>query len=164
MPRLAKERIMRTLLLIVGLVCATYANAKTNGTGTFYTGDELLESCEGEKRSAEFGFCIAYIGGVHDMTAFTAQQYLFAKTFSDQIAELVEDSEEYDQELPDRESDFFRSKNFTPAACIPSTAKLGQLMRVVTKYLEEHPEQLHLAAAGLVYNALIEAFPCLDAE
>lgn len=36
----------------------------------------------------------------------------------------------------------------------------GQAARVVTKYLQEHPEQLHESDSGLAMFALMEAFPC----
>jgi hypothetical protein len=37
---------------------------------------------------------------------------------------------------------------------------VGQLLKVVTKWLNEHPGSLHFGAAGLVANALQDAFPC----
>jgi len=47
-----------------------------------------------------------------------------------------------------------------PVFCEPMDAKSGQLVKVVTKYLNEHPENLHLSASGEVTNALVTAFPC----
>ena len=47
-----------------------------------------------------------------------------------------------------------------PYFCAPDSAKISQLVKVVTKYLNEHPEKLHLAAGGLVAAALQEPFPC----
>ncbi|MGZ4953504.1 MAG: Rap1a/Tai family immunity protein [Methylobacter sp.] len=38
--------------------------------------------------------------------------------------------------------------------------KTDQSIRVVLKYLEEHPEKLHEADAILAINALRKAFPC----
>jgi hypothetical protein len=35
----------------------------------------------------------------------------------------------------------------------------GQMVRVVEKYLEDHPEKLSLAASFLVHDALTKAFP-----
>lgn len=45
-------------------------------------------------------------------------------------------------------------------ACIPMTVKSEQARDVVTKFLEDHPELRHYAAAGLVGEALSKAFPC----
>ena len=47
-----------------------------------------------------------------------------------------------------------------PYFCTPDSAKMSQLVKVVTKYLNEHPEKLHLDAGSLVANALNEPFPC----
>jgi len=44
--------------------------------------------------------------------------------------------------------------------CQPDNMTASQLIRIVTKHLQEYPEDLHSAAAGLVSNALILAFPC----
>ena len=44
--------------------------------------------------------------------------------------------------------------------CVPDSALSGQLVKVVTKYLNENPEQLHNGAGGLVQAALFSAFPC----
>jgi hypothetical protein len=47
-----------------------------------------------------------------------------------------------------------------PIFCTPDSALSGQPIKVVIKYLNEHPEKLHLAASGAVTNALGIAFPC----
>ena len=47
-----------------------------------------------------------------------------------------------------------------PIFCTPDSALSGQLIKVVIKYLNEHPEKLHLAASSSVANALYDAFPC----
>ena len=47
-----------------------------------------------------------------------------------------------------------------PIFCTPDSAISGQLIKVVIKYLNEHPEKLHFAASGAVTNALGIAFPC----
>ncbi len=46
--------------------------------------------------------------------------------------------------------------------CIPAGVGAEQRVRVVVQYLEEHPERLHLPAAGEVAIALNKAFPCAD--
>ena len=48
-----------------------------------------------------------------------------------------------------------------PDFCLPSEGgSVGQYIAVFNRYLEEHPERLHLAAAQLFREALAEAFPC----
>ena len=45
--------------------------------------------------------------------------------------------------------------------CLPSAGiENEQLVRVVKKYLDEHPEDLHRSARIAVLLALSEAFPC----
>jgi len=48
--------------------------------------------------------------------------------------------------------------------CTPDNVTIGQKVKVVSKYLENHPEQLHELAVGLVYLALNGAFPCEDGQ
>lgn len=47
-----------------------------------------------------------------------------------------------------------------PQMCVPPGPTLGQLQKVLLKYLKGRPENLHLAAGSMVLNALTEAFPC----
>lgn len=43
--------------------------------------------------------------------------------------------------------------------CLPE-APLGQYVRVVHKFLQDHPNELHTNEGTLVFRALKEAFPC----
>ena len=44
--------------------------------------------------------------------------------------------------------------------CVPMGVTIGQAGDVVKKYLEDHPERRHYAAASTVFAALTIAFPC----
>ncbi len=44
--------------------------------------------------------------------------------------------------------------------CYPEGATVGQVRRVIVKYLEEHPQDLHYSAADSAFIALGDAFPC----
>lgn len=44
--------------------------------------------------------------------------------------------------------------------CIPSETGTQQMIRVVVKYLIDHPERLHNVASLLIYEAFKESFPC----
>ena len=48
--------------------------------------------------------------------------------------------------------------------CIPEAAESDQLIRVVVKFLENNPAQLHYSAATLVQTAFAEAFPCKEGD
>ena len=53
----------------------------------------------------------------------------------------------------------------SPAAkgfCSPEHVELGQLRRIVMKWLQGHPKNVHEQAAGLVLGALTDAFPCRE--
>jgi Rap1a immunity proteins len=44
--------------------------------------------------------------------------------------------------------------------CMPGDIQAKQLKRIVVRYLNEYPEELHTIASGHVLNAFILAFPC----
>jgi hypothetical protein len=44
--------------------------------------------------------------------------------------------------------------------CKPDDVGKSQLIAVVKKYMGDHPEQMEFTAAGIVYDALVGAFPC----
>ena len=44
--------------------------------------------------------------------------------------------------------------------CVPKEATYEQFARVIVKYGDDHPEQLHLSAVIFVVNAFSSAFPC----
>lgn len=44
--------------------------------------------------------------------------------------------------------------------CTPEEVTTEQLRDVVSKYLNDHPEELHFRAEPLVVSALAKAFPC----
>ena len=44
--------------------------------------------------------------------------------------------------------------------CLPDGTENGQLIRVVLKYIGDHPEKAHYSSALLIGLALMDAFPC----
>jgi len=44
--------------------------------------------------------------------------------------------------------------------CLPEHVTGAQVLRVVTKDLQENPQDLHKTASSMVANALFSAFPC----
>jgi hypothetical protein len=44
--------------------------------------------------------------------------------------------------------------------CTPYGVTNGQLIRIVLKYLKDHPELLHRDDTSLIHEALQKAFPC----
>lgn len=58
---------------------------------------------------------------------------------------------------------FTAAKNWArppESICVPQGFKDEQAILIVLKYLDNHPEILHLDAGGIVWTALHSAFPC----
>jgi hypothetical protein len=49
---------------------------------------------------------------------------------------------------------------FEKRVCPPDDVSRNQLVTIVRKYMDDHPEQMDFAAAGLIYDSLVEAYPC----
>jgi hypothetical protein len=47
-------------------------------------------------------------------------------------------------------------------ACVPSSATNGQIIRVVVKYLEDHPKKLNSHFMHLMMEAIADAWPCTE--
>ena len=52
------------------------------------------------------------------------------------------------------------SPRYFPAHCIPEAVTFGQMAKVVVRYLDQHPEQLHLMATLVIAKATHDGFPC----
>ena len=50
--------------------------------------------------------------------------------------------------------------NFTPIGCPPAGTTRFQARLIVEKYMQDHPENLHLPAKDIVFAAAELAFPC----
>jgi Rap1a immunity proteins len=126
----------RIVMLICALLVAASVLAQDNG-------NDLLSKCRKgiSKGSVDASmtaderwdamYCMGYIGGVVDADKVWQQQP--SKTL----------------EQPD-----------VPHYCFPKDAQMGQIHRVVLKYLEDNPQKLYLGAAALIRLALHDAFPC----
>jgi hypothetical protein len=57
---------------------------------------------------------------------------------------------------------FYEGRPGAPGAiCFPAEgATIGQSVRIVDKYLQSHPEQLHESSTVLIFGAFLEAYPC----
>jgi len=122
---------MKYLLMVVLLFSFNQARA-VGSDGYFVSGSELLERCE------------AYLGD--DTNANIASGNACAG---------------YVEGIVDEHNTFVNWGEIKPAWwCVSKHSNLGQLIHVVTKYLQEHPEDLHQTASGLTVIALTDAFPC----
>ena len=44
--------------------------------------------------------------------------------------------------------------------CLPKGVTTGQGLKVLVKYLDDHPEELHERTAELAFRAFVKAWPC----
>jgi hypothetical protein len=58
---------------------------------------------------------------------------------------------------------YYESKPGSPRSiCFPAEGvTIGQSVRVVDRYLQSHPEQLHESPTVLIFGAFVTAYPCL---
>jgi hypothetical protein len=101
-------------------------------------GNEFHKDCQGSK-----SFVGAYVAGVTDKAALD-------RAFANDVP--AADAERSQQ---------VRDVIFvTRPYCQPENVTLEQATDVVCKYLKDKPEVRHFGGAGIVQNALREAFPC----
>ncbi len=125
---------MHNLLIIVLLTILW-------STQTFADGNELLDRCQTALTQ-------------RDMTKANQIQ-IYGSAYCIGIVQGVQDTMRYLGE--------FESVN--KHACFPSTGINNlQAIRVVTKYLEGHPEKLHEDEVLLAMLVFVDAFPCPGSE
>jgi len=105
------------------------------------SGNSLYGACQSDE-GIKLGFCIGFIIGAIEGESFGAS-IVFMRTQPESTTQEVNDM-----------------INAFMGHCIPTDASNQQLHDVIMRYLGDHPEQRHLPARGLVWNAMIEAFPC----
>jgi len=113
----------------------------------YQTGTGLLEDCKAAIRvldgtsSQTFDFdtsvrareCLSYVNGILDMETFYRHVLILDK-------------------IPIKKNSIL--------GCIPGDVTLDQQIRVIVKFLEDHPEFLNLPSSALITEALSTAFPC----
>lgn len=53
-----------------------------------------------------------------------------------------------------------QGSTYSRTQCLPAGFTIDQLRRIVVKWMNDHPEKLHLSVADVVRGALEQAFPC----
>jgi hypothetical protein len=132
------------------LLLALISISATADTADMYTGNGLLHVCkrglnalDGVNQSnsnVEDGLkCINYLTGF-DLSHDTIASYRAVERYG---TKATLDKQKQQQ-----------------IYCLPTNVTMGQVARVVVKYLENDPQHLHLGSGALVLSALIEAYPC----
>ena len=137
---------MKSLLLALLITVLLLVAAPNGGAQGFSTGSDFLERCQ------------LAVGPVPDNLEQQAG-YLEVSAWCGGLIEGVLSTEAFYTGLKgvDLPPELAPSCNFFEP---PDTATYNQIYRVVIKYLEENPEEMHGPAGLLTIEALIEAFPC----
>jgi Rap1a immunity proteins len=134
-------------LLIVCCVPSILANAQAGRNNIADSGNRYVEICSSiEKPTAQWnemdflnaGVCQGYMMGFRDGIAVSTAVVQHDNPSTASLKGSVEDF----------------------GICIPDEVELGQMIRVVLKYIREHPEEAHLPSSNLVFMAELEAFHC----
>src|SRR5260370_37556338 len=116
--------------LLLGLAIACSVAGGAQA-GAFFDGNQLFNLC---KRPVSYGECTAYILGVADAAWLVGSSFARADTAGAMLGAY--------------------------RWCSPSSVLSGQLVAVVTQYLQRNPQDWHLAASSLIADALQNAWPC----
>lgn len=127
---------MRAILAVALLLAASSAQAD------LFNGNDLYEYCTGGRSLAT-----AYVGGWWDSHANDAD-----------LANLAEITS---PDADTRKHIKFYAGEIKANICIPPKVTLGQMVDVICKYLENHPEDRQLAMVGHFRAAYSTAWPCV---
>jgi len=117
--------------LLMIVLLFSFRQAGADKLSNFYIGNRLLELCE----------------AIPDID--TAQELVMGSTCQGFIMGVA-----------DAHNAFVEWKEMEQRWCMPAGIGGAQLVRVVTKHLQENPQELHMTAGSMVANAIILAFPC----
>jgi len=121
---------MKSIIFIVTILLCTSSICAAEERT--YTGNELLNNCNNVIAGVE--------GRSHDM---------FVGGYCLGYVDGIDDA-----------LNILPIENFDRGYCRPKNVTAGQLVRVVVKYLKNHPEKLHENQFLLTLSALLNAFPC----
>jgi len=129
---------MTRIFMVCGLALFLWAgNAQAKSIDT---GNDLLETCESKKNEQQLA-CINYITGVIDGIAFQTGFVIGILSVATQ-------------------SRLAKYPGILKHYCIPHGVTFGQLRLILTKYLLNHPVDLHIIPPILIRDALVQAYPC----
>ena len=110
------------------------------------SGSKWLELCKLDKQERDVGFsCTLYLRGLLDMKEFS--DYDFAQLIKTFIT------------LDEFNLNILRGVHETVKFCVPNNVSPRQLTKIMTKWLEQHPERLHISMTDSFYKSVKESFP-----
>jgi len=127
--------------------------------------EDLLWNCSGQQeqnaatRQAKLLHCLGYLQGAHDMLRLVNDLIKLKPQLREQLLEQLVKAGKSDAEIVASIKKFDAG---SPASiCTPDEGLSNdQVRRVVVKWIEGHPEQMHLPGRTAVLRALMDAFPC----
>ena len=141
------NRHLSCTALIVALLVAVPVHAQTTAKSISDSGNRYLDICAAlEKPPAQWnemdflnsGLCQGFMLGFRDGIGLSIAMLKHNDSSLTYLKGSIEDF----------------------AVCTPDNVDLGQVVRIVLKYIREHPEQAHLPSAELIVLAEFTAFPC----
>ena|SRR5215469_14594732 len=129
---------MKNAAFLLLTACCCWAQASNDGNRLLHNCGEALRAYDTNhvinENTVEIGWCTGYVGGFTD--GFDLRAEVESKTYA-----------EY-QTL------------HSMYICFPDHSTLEQDIRVLVKWLNDHPERLQENASTLVFSALRAAYPC----
>lgn len=127
------------------MLLTTAPCAKAAGASRSVDGNKLLQDCS------------AYLR-YNDSGAISRESLINAVFCQGYVLGMLEMHLSYTPPKP-----YSGHKTTTPLFCPPDEIQTLQAIRVVVRYLQAHPEQLHWGGGVLATLALIDGFPCTSA-
>jgi hypothetical protein len=137
------------LVMMISLLIPVPAHAQTIATDVSASGSQFLEVCSVVEKAdrkerltetdvADGAFCTGFMIGLSDGVGLSIEMLKHNNSSLSYLKGTMEDL----------------------AICAPAGMPVGQGIRIVLKYIREHPEQAHLPTGQLVVLAEFNAFPC----
>jgi len=146
-PWLSMRRHLPFALVAISVLSIVPLDAQTPAKDISASGNRYLEVCSSTEKPQtqlnemdflNLGLCHGFMLGFNDGVG-TAISIL---------------------QLNDSSLSYLKNSMEDIKICYPEGVENGQLIRLVLKYIRDHPEQAHEPAAVLVVKAELNAFPC----
>jgi len=127
--------MLRSLFVVTFLLASSQCHASNTGIEVMKHCGVAMKIFNGNKQvtaeeNANAMYCIGLVEGVRDSVTIWEDSARTHKT------------------------------NRADVPCVPENVSTEQAIRITYKYMQDHPASLNLPGTGLVYLALLSAYPC----
>jgi len=126
---------MKKILILI--LIFTFSSSTVNAKEKI-TASEFLDLCTAERETLRT-FCKGWFAGIIMQANFTKRMYTDLKT-----------------------SGVTYPNSPIPFICFENEVRAEQLVNIFSKYLNDHPEEEHLAYAYIVYSSIVPHFNCKE--